>query len=91
MINHMNKKITLLAAILSVFAVFSVTFLFNINAVDAAEKNNCLFCKTDVDDAKKEKQFAEKIKIIKSISKDKINAAVLAATVMYIDFTLFLL
>jgi len=91
MINYMNKKVTFLTAIISLLAVFSVIFLFNIIVVKADEKekkeeNRCLFCKTDKDDAKKEKQFAEKIKIIKSISKDKINAAVLAATVMYIDF-----
>lgn len=86
MINYINKKVTLLTAILSIFAVFSVSFLFNISAVDASENDNCLFCKTEVDEAKKEKQFADKIKIIKTVFKQKINPAVLAATVMYIDF-----
>jgi len=91
MINYMNKKVTFLTAIISLLAVFSVIFLFNISVVNADEKekkeeNRCLFCKTDKDDAKKEKQFADKIKIIKDVFGNKINGAVLAATVMYIDF-----
>ncbi len=85
---HLNK-------VLTVVLIFTIVFT---NVVTSTEKvkadeeesttssNFCLFCDSSDDDGRKEKQFAERLKIIKDIFGDSIDTADLAATVLYLKF-----
>lgn len=81
-----RKKLFIRITIIIILIISFLLFAKNIEAAnDKKEKGGCLFCNTSKTTALKEKQFAERVKIIKSIFGNQINSAVLAATVIYIN------